>query len=111
VQAVKEIVDEVGHGLLTQESVDGLYQQLVDMYYKSIQRINENNAMAKNEDKEDEDDEIDQDELEVIKEENKNEFDLQLSIAEIIGTIFKTHPQFSENIVKNLFATILTENL
>lgn len=32
--------------------------------------------MAKNEDKEDEDDEIDQDELEVIKEENKNEYDL-----------------------------------
>lgn len=29
------------------------------MYYKSIQRINENNAMAKNEDKEDEDDEVD----------------------------------------------------
>ncbi len=48
--------------------------------------------MAKNEDKEDEDDEIDQDELEVIKEENKNEYDLQLSIAEIIGIIFKTHP-------------------
>lgn len=36
VQAVKEIIDEVGSGLLTQESVDGLYQQLVDMYYKSI---------------------------------------------------------------------------
>jgi len=29
------------------------------MYYKSGQRINENNALAKNEDKDDEDDEID----------------------------------------------------
>jgi importin-5 len=67
--------------------------------------------MAKNEDKEDEDDEIDQDELEVIKEENKNEIDLQLSIAEIIGIIFKTHPQLSINIVQNLFTTILSENL
>jgi hypothetical protein len=46
------------------------------MYYKSIQRINENNEMVKGGDKEDEDDEVDQDELEVIKEENKNEYDL-----------------------------------
>lgn len=32
--------------------------------------------MAKNENAEDEDDQIDQDELEVIKEENNNEYDL-----------------------------------
>lgn len=67
--------------------------------------------MVKNEDKEDEDDELDQDELEVIKEENKNEYDLQLSIAEIIGIIFKTHPQLSGNIVQGLFAGLLTETL
>lgn len=81
------------------------------MYYKSGQRINENNAMIKSEDNEDEDDELDQDELEVIKEENKNEHDLQLSIAEIIGIIFKTHPQFSASIVQNLLTGLLTETL
>jgi hypothetical protein len=73
------------------------------MYYKSIQRINENNEMVKGGDKEDEDDEVDQDELEVIKEENKNEYDLQLSIAEIIGIIFKTHAMFSATVVHDLF--------
>lgn len=76
VQAIKEVIDEVGAGFLTQETVDALYKQLVDMYYKSNQRINENNELAKNDDKDDEDDEVDQDELEVIKEENKNEYDL-----------------------------------
>lgn len=81
------------------------------MYYRSIQRINENNEMAKNDEKEDDDDELDQDELEVIKEENKNEYDLQLSIAEIIGIIFKTHASLSGNIVTDLFATLLTETL
>jgi hypothetical protein len=111
VQAIKEVIDEVGAGFLTQETIDALYKQLVDMYYKSNQRINENNELAKNEDKDDEDDEIDQDELEVIKEENKNEYDLQLSIAEIIGIIFKTHAAFSGNIVQNLFETLLTETL
>lgn len=67
--------------------------------------------MAKKDEKEDEDDELDQDELEVIKEENKNEYDLQLSIAEIIGIIFKTHASLSGNIVTDLFATLLTETL
>lgn len=67
--------------------------------------------MAKNDDKDDEDDEVDQDELEVIKEENKNEYDLQLSIAEIIGIIFKTHAAFSVSVVQNLFETLLSETL
>lgn len=111
VQAIKEVIDEIGTPFLSQETVDALYKQLVDMYYTSNQRINENNELAKNDDKEDEDDEIDQDELEVIKEENKNEHDLQLSIAEIIGIIFKTHGTLSTGIVQNLFETLLTESL
>lgn len=111
VQAIKMIIDEVGTGFLSLETIDALYKQLIDMYYKSCQRINENNELAKNDEKDEEDDEIDQDELEVIKEENKNEYDLQLSIAEIIGIIFKTHPNLSSNIVSDLFATLLTETL
>lgn len=46
------------------------------MYHKSDERIKENNLMAKNDEAEDEDDELDADDLEVIKEENKSEFDL-----------------------------------
>lgn len=38
-----------------------------------------------------EEEEIDEDK-ELIKEENKSEYDLQLSIAELIGILFKTHP-------------------
>jgi len=111
IQAIKEIIDEAGNGLLNQDTVDALYKQLVDMYHKSNQRINENNEMAKNEGQEDEDDVLEEDELEVIKDENKNEQDLQLSIAEIIGIIFKTHPLFSGNVVADLFQTLLSQNL
>ena len=46
------------------------------MYHKSDERIKENNEMAKNDNAEDEDDAVDQDDLEVIKEENNNEYDL-----------------------------------
>jgi hypothetical protein len=49
---------------------------LLDLYHKSDERIKENNDMAKNENAEDEDDKVDEDDLEVIKEENNNEFDL-----------------------------------
>lgn len=65
--------------------------------------------MAKNEEAEDEDDELDVDDLEVIKEENKSEYDLQLSIAEILGVIFKTHAPQTLNLLNELFTTLLPE--
>ena len=107
IQAVKEILDEIGAGFLSKEAVDGLAKQLIDMYHKSDERIKENNMMAKNEEAEDEDDELDDDEKEVIKEENRNEYDLQLSIAEVLGVIFKTHRDLCANVLQELFASIL----
>jgi hypothetical protein len=89
-----------------------LYKQIVEQYYKSQQRINENNELAKKDETADEEDgEVDKDELEAIREENKNEYDLQLSIAELIGVLFKTHPQLSSSIVQDLFNTLLRESL
>ena len=77
------------------------------MYHKSDDRIKENNELAKNETPEDEDEQIDEDDLEVIKEENNNEYDLQLTIAEIMGIIFKTHGVLCGNLIQELFSTIL----
>jgi len=56
VQAAKEIIDEVGEGLLTKEVVDVFAKLLIDMYHKSDERIKENNDMAKDTDADDEDD-------------------------------------------------------
>jgi len=67
--------------------------------------------MAKNDDVEDEDDLIDQDDLEIIKEENKSEYDLQLSIAEILGIMFKTHGPLCGNLLTELFNNILPSAL
>jgi hypothetical protein len=49
--------------------------------------------------------------MELVKEENKSEYDLQLSIAEIIGIIFKTHKQLCGNLLQALFAGPLPEAL
>jgi hypothetical protein len=49
-------------------------------------------------DEDDEEEEIEED-LELVKEENKSEYDLQLSIAEIIGIIFKTHKHLTVNLL------------
>ena len=115
VQAAKEIIDEVGEGLLDQGTVELLAQLLIEKYHESDNRIKENNEMAKQggagEGDEDEEDALDQDEMEVIKEENNNEYDLQLSIAEIIGILFKTHGGLCQNIVSQLFQTILPQAL
>lgn len=108
VQAAKEIIDDIGEGILDQGTVEALAKLLLDQYQKSDNRIKENNEVAKNgENADDEDDQIDQDEMEVIKEENNNEYDLQLSIAEIIGIIFKTHGALCGALIHELFTNIL----
>ena len=110
VQSMKDIIDEIGSGFLTGEVIDLLSKLLLDMYHKSDERIKENNDMVKTGgggDNEDEEEGADDDDLEVIKEENKSEYDLQLSIAEILGMLFKTHGPLCGNLLTELFASIL----
>lgn len=87
--------------------MDFFAKLFIDQYHKSDDRIKENNEMAKNDNVEDEDDQVDQDDLDVIKEENNNEYDLQLSIAEITGILFKTHGPLCGNLINELFTSIL----
>ena len=68
------------------------------MVDKSLQRITENNNLP-NEEVEDEDDVLDADDMALIKEENSNEFDLQIAAAELMGILFKTHKQFVNPLV------------
>jgi hypothetical protein len=72
---MKDIIDEVGPGFLNQQTVDALTVQLIEMYNQSDLRIKENNEMVKKGDDDDEEDEIEED-MELIKEENRNEYDL-----------------------------------
>lgn len=104
VQAFKEILDTAGPGLMTAEEVDKVATKAVDIVNKSLVRIAENNALPA-EEGEDEDDAFDADDLALLKEENSNEFDLQVGAAELMGILFKTHRDH----VANLVATLRTE--
>lgn len=101
VQAFKDIIDEAGPGLMAQEEVQHLGEKAVGIVEKSLKRIAENNALP-NEEVEDEDDALDADDLALIKEENSNEFDLQIAAAEFMGALFKTHRDFVGPLVQQL---------
>lgn len=75
VEAMKDVIDEVGQGFLNADSVNLLTTQIFEMLADSENRIKENNEMAKREEEDDEE-EADDDDLELIKEENKTEADL-----------------------------------
>ncbi len=87
--------------------VNAISVHILEMYKSSDGRIEENNNMAKKQDGEEDDDENENDELEIIKEENRNEYDLQLSLAELIGILFKTHKDFGGNLLQELFGSVL----
>ena len=85
-----------------------LGEKSIDIISKSLQRIAQNNALP-NEEVEDEDDALDADDLALIKEENSNEYDLQIAAAELMGVLFKTHSQFVAGLVARLRNEIIPE--
>ncbi len=101
VTALKNIIDETGRGSLSQPEVDFLSEKSVGIIEKSLERIDSLEKM-KQEEAEDEDEEFDENDLELIKEEGQNEYDLQLAAAELIGCLFKTHPDMVQPLVHKL---------
>lgn len=107
-QAFKEIIDAAGPGLMNGEEVDHLANKAVDLVSKSLERIAQNNKLPQ-EEVEDEDDVLDADDLALIKEENSNEFDLQIAAAELMGALFKTHKDFVGTLVQRLRSEIIPD--
>jgi hypothetical protein len=101
VNALKNIIDETGKGFLSQEDISFLSTKSVGIIEKSLERIDGLEEM-KREEAEDEDEEFDENDLELIKEEGQNEYDLQLAAAELMGCLFKTHPDMVGELVTKL---------
>ena len=72
-QAIKEIVDEAGKNLLQPASVDQFAAKIFEFITQSENRIKENNKYEKENTEGDEDEALDEEDLQVLKEENKNE--------------------------------------
>lgn len=101
VAALKEIISECGQGLMQEAEVHELGDYAIRIINKSLDRIKELDEI-KEEEPEDEDDVLDKEDLALLKEEGKNEYDLQLAAAELLGILFKTHRAFVAQIVNTL---------
>lgn len=108
-QAIKDILDEAEENLLQPESVDQFSSKIFEFIKQSENRIQENNKYEKEQMEGDDQDKLDDEDIAVLKEENKAETDLQLGLAEIIGVLFKTHKNHCKNLVHKLITEILPE--
>lgn len=72
-QAIKEIVEEAGPGLLQPESVTQFSDKVFEFIRQSENRIQENTKYEKDNMQGEEEDQLDEEDLMVLKEENKNE--------------------------------------
>lgn len=108
VAAVRETILEMGANFLTQEEVSEIGNMSLRIIDKSLLRIKELEDI-KEEEAEDEDDALDQEDLNLLKEEGNNEYDLQLAAAELIGGLFKTHQHMVSEIVVTLRNTTLNQ--
>lgn len=106
-QAVKEIVEEAGDNLLQPESVDQFADKIFGFIKESENRIQDNEKYEKENQEGEEEDQLDEEDILVLKEENKNENELQLSLAEILGILFKTHKMHVKNLVQKLLVDII----
>lgn len=107
---MKDCIDEIGAGFLNQEQIQFLSNSLIEMITSSMHRIAENEKM-KQEEVEDEDDELEEGDLALLKEENNNEHDLQLSVAEMFGVLFKHHRDLVGPLVQELRSNVLPNAL
>jgi predicted RNA-binding protein Jag len=107
IQSYKEILEIAEVVVFDQAQVDTVTNKLLESLNKSDQRIEENNKLYKEQEAEDEDEELDEEDLAMLKEENKLEHELQLSIAEVFGILFKHHKQFCAGITDSLLSNVL----
>ena len=101
VVAMKDIILELQHPYLSGEEVGVMGEQCLTIIEKSLKRIDEIEE-CKREAPEDEDSALDEEDLNMLKEEGKDEYDLQIATAELIGALFKTHKQFVQVLVGKL---------
>jgi hypothetical protein len=105
-QALKEIVEEAGNNLLQPDSVNQFYKKVLEFVQQSENRIKEN-TKYETENGGDDEDALDEEDLQVLKEENKTEQELQVSLAECLGILFKTHKEHCRELVEVLNSTVL----
>ena len=76
VQGIKDILEEAGENLLQQDSVTQFTDKVLNFIKESENRLKENTKYESEAQAGDEEDRLDEEDLIVLKEENKNENEL-----------------------------------
>jgi hypothetical protein len=98
----------MGQGFLSQQEVDFLGERSITIIDKSLSRIKELEEL-KTEEVEDEDEKLDEEDLNMIKDEGNNEYDLQIAAAELMGSLFKNAPTMVSALVQTLRQNTLND--
>ena len=99
VEVMKEIIEETGK-CLNKEEIIKLFEGAMRLMKESNDRKTTNKDVEYEED-------VDEIEIEGMKDENKQENELQLEIAQLIGILFKTHPDDALCLVNLLYPNFL----
>ena len=108
VSGIKRCIDVMGE-FLSEAQVNNMVEIFFNAIHKSDQRKNVN--IKYTEENEQGDDEVDVQNREYMQEENEMEDDLQLTISETFGSLFKTHKNQCKQLLQTLFGTLLPEYL
>jgi len=94
---------------LDETQVNSMCEIFFNAIHKSDQRKDLNFKYA--EENEQDEDDVDNQNHQFMEEENEMEDDLQLTISEAFGTLFKTHKHQCKELLTNLFSSLLPEYL
>jgi len=104
--SVKELIETAGSNFLQPDSVNAFGDKVLEFIKQSENRIEENTKYREENDG-DGDEGLDEEDLQVLKEENKNEQELQVALAELFGAVFKTHKDLCQTLVQKLISEVL----
>lgn len=108
VSGIKRCVDVMGE-FLGESQVNSMCEIFFDLIHKSDQRKNLN--VRYHQENESDEDEADDQNRQFMEEENNMEDDLQLTISEAFGSLFKTHKNQCGELLRSLFNDLLPEYL
>lgn len=100
---MKDCIDEVGT-FLTSEEINDLSEKVIKLLMESDKRKGDNETCKK-------EDDVEEEERDLLEEDNKIEEELHVSIAELIGILFKTHKEQTINLANLIYKDILPKVL
>lgn len=97
--AMKDCIDEIGT-FLGLEEINQLTQKIISILEDSHKRKQGVDELGKEED-------IEDDEKDLLEFDKKTEEELHVTIAELIGILFKTHPDLTVDFANNIYNKVL----